>query len=264
MNEREKLTRKYQTARGNLLTMTIFSAVNVVLLIIDAGRSFLFSSYIPQVAYSYFAYGAPKSPLMGILIGLAFIGLLLLCYLLSKKEPAWMLCAAALFLIDTVFLFVWMQKAGLEVSSMLIDIAFHAWVLYYLVLGVHAASALRRLPEEDPVSPFETAERIEPTAEQSAAVDTLPIEPHDGKGRLLISEHYNGHTLEVYRKEPHTLLVIDGMVYGTWSGFAESRYSIAARIDGIPIVCTATSKGLDFRMRLFANGQLLGEKRRFI
>ena len=51
-----------------------------------------------------------------------------------------------MFVLDTAFI-LWLTAISFD-ASMLIDVAFHLWVLFYLVLGVYAAYKIRRLPPE--------------------------------------------------------------------------------------------------------------------
>ncbi len=129
----------YNSARINLLVMLALTAVNIIMLVTDSSYSFPFSATAPiisaSVGYTYaLMTGLNTALYIGIAIAAVIVILYLLCFILSKKSRAWMLVALVFFSIDTAIVILW---AMLDfVSSDIIDIAFHAWVMYYLIIGV--------------------------------------------------------------------------------------------------------------------------------
>lgn len=262
MNEQQKLQKSYAAARSNLLLMTILTALNVLAMVAQFGLRNLFSAAIPQIAYAYFAGSGGGQVLGGLIIGALFIGLFLLCYALSKNNTRWMTAALIVYALDTVFLIGWIIFR--RDTSSLLDAVFHAWVLAFLISGVKAAAKLGKLPPQASFSAqAEQAVEAERQAAAQAASDS-PIGPFDGRGRQVFSETYKSMQIEVYRREPRTILVVDGQVYSEWEGLVELRYALSARVNGVPIVCSAVADGLSGLMRLYADGQLLAEKRRYI
>lgn len=262
MNEREKLRKTYRAARSNLLLMTVLTACNVAAMTARFGMRHLFSAAIPQIAYAYFAGSGRGQEAAGLAIGALFIGLFVLCYVLSKNNTRWLTAALAVYALDTVFLIGWIILRT-DTSSVL-DAVFHIWVIVSLISGVQAAAKLAALPVEAGASapdaePAQTMETAAGNGQPSS-----PLGPYDGRGKRVFSEAYRGMQIEVYRREPRTILVVDGQTYGEWKGLVEVRYALSARVNGVPIVCSAVTEGLCGRMRLYADGQLLAEKRRFI
>ena len=149
-------------------------------------------------------------------------------------------------------------------TSSVLDAVFHIWVIISLVSGVKAAAKLAALPVQanacaQDIKPAETAE-----TEAVNGLPSCPLGPYDGRGRRVFSETYKGMQIEVYRREPRTILVVDGQVYSEWTGLVELRYALSARVNGVPIVCSAVAEGFSGWMRLYADGQLLAQKRRII
>lgn len=134
----------YAAARSNLLLVVAFTAVNIILRLVSADMYFLFSASTPMAFLDIIALtGAAE--LLPIAAAWAFIvtGFYLLCWFLSKKRSGWMIVAAVLFALDTVVLLLLYN-----LSAMIIDLAMHAWVLYYLISGSVAAVRMKKMPAE--------------------------------------------------------------------------------------------------------------------
>lgn len=131
----EKAMSKYTAARSNLLAVTAFTAINIILAVVNANLYMLFSAEVPYVfaitGISLYAEGYS----IGVLIGFVIVSLILtvpylLCWYFSKKNYGWMIAALVYFSIDCVLTLAFFDL------SMIIDALFHAWVLYYLIIGV--------------------------------------------------------------------------------------------------------------------------------
>ena len=164
------LVAKYDGARSNLLAMLAFTVINFILTITQADMYFLFSATFPQASllYGYVleAEGLTGFYTAGIVLGVVCIGLYCLCWLLSKKNAGWMIVATVLFAIDTLLLFL-----AYEIQAdMILDVVFHAWVLYYLISGVVANAKMKKLPPEELAPP------VAPPAE-AAVNPEVPAQP---------------------------------------------------------------------------------------
>ncbi len=133
-NSTEFAVQQYSFTRRNILTLIIFSLVNVALFIAGSDTYFLFSATIPyfgalDVAFSFgYVYGA----------AVCLISLLLffLCWLFSKKNPKWMLTATVLFSFDCLVLiyYIYMYSLlGVDISTWILDIIFHVLILLSLI-----------------------------------------------------------------------------------------------------------------------------------
>jgi len=185
LSPRQSLQAKYVAGRSNLLFVVIFSLVNVFLLLTGSDTYFLFSATIPYYLViigmdlcgkfppEYYEGREDFTPLdSSVLVVLAviavvMIALYLLCWLLSSKgRVAWLIVALVLFGTDTALMFL---LQGFSLESIL-DILFHAWVLYYLIVGVTAHFKLKKLPPEEELPATDPA--FAPVEEQLAETDT--------------------------------------------------------------------------------------------
>lgn len=96
----------YQAARGNLLLMLIFSAVNVAFAAFGVDIYFLFSDYLAyMLALTGRVFLEYSDEGLYLAVGLAFAVLVLvpylLCWIFSKKRRGWMIAALVLFAVDT-------------------------------------------------------------------------------------------------------------------------------------------------------------------
>ncbi len=166
MSERQSLEAKYLNSRHNLLIVLIFTVVNILLLVTNSNSYFLFSAYIPYLLADLGMYLCGKYPaefygadyalaefLPGgfLVIMLVIAAVILVMYLLSwiftkKGNKGWMVFALVFFSVDTGVMFF---LNGIS-TDMIIDVVFHAWVVYSLATGVSAANKLQKLPEEEP------------------------------------------------------------------------------------------------------------------
>lgn len=165
MTPRMALENRYNTARANLLLAVVFTVINLVLLIVANGETyFLFSVFVPYYVvligmilcgkFPAEYYGADWEGMEffgdGLFIAtLAFAVLMLvlyvLCYVLSSRgRIGWLIASLVLFSLDTVLMFA-LQGVALDA---LMDVLFHAWVIVYLAMGIHAHFKLKTLPPE--------------------------------------------------------------------------------------------------------------------
>jgi len=173
--ERARLEGKYRTSRYNLLLVIIFTVVNIVLLVTQSNRYFLFSATVPYFIADigmvfggmypeefYFETGVqPLFDTTGFVfllsVAIVILAFYLLCFMMSKnKKVGWLIAALVFFSVDTAALLFLYGFEGI------IDIAFHGWVIFDLASGIKAHSDLKKLPEPVPEE--------EPAAEQSEAI----------------------------------------------------------------------------------------------
>jgi hypothetical protein len=134
ISEQEALQRKVKNGRSSFLTMIALTAVNIVLILINADVSFPFSASLPQF-FVMFGQGlfTESNATMGysisIFISLLTVGVYLLLFYLSAKHIGAMIAAIVLFLIDTFLLAVIAFYLN-ALSSFVIDFIFHAWVIW--------------------------------------------------------------------------------------------------------------------------------------
>ena len=156
MSPREEVEMKYKRSRANLLLVTIVSVVNLFTLALN-GSYFLFSASIPAIPVEL---AMPMSEeevvvfsdfIVPIIIGIILTVPYLLCWVFSKKRAGWMIPALVFFSFDCLYI---LMLTLIEPTAFIIDILFHAWVMFYLITGVINGFKLKKMPEEEPLTEF--------------------------------------------------------------------------------------------------------------
>lgn len=225
LTERQKAQQMYNSARGNLLLMLVFTVINIILLVINTDVMFLFAASVP---YYSMVFGLIEEVLLmpAIMVTVISVAIYLLCWIFSKKHVGWMIAALVLFVLDTLF------GAGLffllEDVSGVLDILIHIWVLYYLIVGVKYGIKLIKMPED--VLP----EEQEITSENSVLENTVYKRMADlnVKSRILLETEALNHKITYRRVKRINELVIDGYVYDDVEMLMETAHILTAVIDG--------------------------------
>jgi len=168
----KKYAVKFNRARGVLLAVVAFTAINLLLEVIGADFYMLYSASIPQIIFYIVAddFGAP---LFGFLLALIFTSSYLVCWALAKRWRVFVLIALIFFLIDTLILFAVASFAG-DLVSFLIDIAVCVWIIVSLSIGTHAwAKLINVTPEDVNAALKETSDAEQAGEERSALESTL-------------------------------------------------------------------------------------------
>jgi hypothetical protein len=143
----------FEKSRNNLLLVIAFTVINLVLIYFDANVNFLFSATIPQFVFNVAKLVAEQTDeniffVIGLII--AFIAVLsyFIFWLLARRTRVLILAALIFFCIDSLLLIYLVFNNDEFNFSVLMEIAFHAWILYYLFTGVKAWSKLRGVSTE--------------------------------------------------------------------------------------------------------------------
>ena len=238
--ERVRLAGKYKTSRYNLLLVIIFTVINLVLLVTQSNRYFLFSATVPyfiaDIGMTFggmypdeFYFETGISPLFDstgffffLSIAIVILIFYFICFILSKEHKVgWIIAALVMFSIDTAALLLLYGLEGI------IDIAFHGWVIFDLASGIKAYNDLKKLPE---LNPEEEAAAEETNVAES---EVLYIADETVKHRVLLQTEVLGHDI-VYRRIKGSIneLVVDGKVYDRIEMVSERAHSLCAKIDG--------------------------------
>ena len=160
MSPREEVEMKYKRSRANLLLVIIVSVVNLFTLALN-GSYFLFSASIPAIPVELAMPMTEEEVvvfsdfIVPIIIGIILTVPYLLCWIFSKKRAGWMIPALVFFSLDCLYLFL---LATIDPTAVIIDILFHAWVMFYLITGVIHGFKLKKMPEDEPLPEFGAAE----------------------------------------------------------------------------------------------------------
>ncbi len=161
-NSPEYLLKQVAGARSSLLIVLVFTVVNLAMLLADSGTYFLFSASVP---YYLTAFGMGMDMGLGssgigtftlVGLGISAVALVwyLLCWLLSKKRPGWLVAALVAFVLDTLAL-LGLSLAFDMLADNVMDFVFHAWVVVELIQDISANGKLKKLPAEPALEPQE-------------------------------------------------------------------------------------------------------------
>ena len=183
--ERARLEGKYKSSRFNLLLVIIFTVINIVLLVTQSNRYFLFSATVPYfiadlgMLYAgmypeefYFETGiTPLFDTTGFVFFLSVAILILvfylICFMQSKnKKVGWLIAALVFISIDTAMCLLLYGFEGI------LDIVFHGWVIFDIASGIKAYSDFKKLPELAPEE--ENAEAAAEAADESTVKNEMP------------------------------------------------------------------------------------------
>lgn len=150
----QQLEQAAASARGTLLTILLLSVVNLVMLLLDTGRYFLFSTSIPYYA-TWFGKAMDNGTmdgsgsvigtftLVGLVISVVVLGFFLVAWLLSAKRPGWLTVAAVAFIVDTLALlgisFLLLENP----AANFLDIVIHCIAIYQLIRGGIAGARVK-------------------------------------------------------------------------------------------------------------------------
>ena len=286
MKTREAITKTYNLARGNLAAVIIFTCINIFLIISNSNLFFLFSASIPifllyQGAEFSAWTGSYSFALSGIVLAFAAVSSYAIFWLLTRWHKGWILAALMFFTLD-ILLLLWLILAfplPNSGGSVVIELAFRAWIMYYLIIGTRAWYQLKQMPPADEPIYDDFGEPITPIAESqnrtipvAQTPPSSPIRHSPKKGRALVSQNYNNMDIVVKRTFGVTELVVDGMVYAEKTGVHEGKpYILEANVNNVIIHATAEIPSVKEQMKtgtlpttyLYVNGNLVAEKKRY-
>ena len=187
LSEREIFENKYRVARHNLLIVVIFTLLNVLMLLLQSDTYLLFSASIPYYLVFYGMIFTGKMPeeryggemaeyvvfdnsffVVMLVLALMCIAFYVLFWFFSRKiSTGWLIAALVFIALDTVGMFL---LIGFD-ASMILDVLFHAWIIYEMVVGIITARKLKNLPPET-----ETLAEDDPFAVPPESIDSTDSE----------------------------------------------------------------------------------------
>ena len=146
---RATLEHRVHSNAATMLLVAVCSTVSCLLFLFGVSFNLFFTAMVPYyLVITGKLGGGPETALyIQTGIALALIALYPVCYLLSKKYPLpGLISGTALYTLDTLaMLYLYELRAPI-----LVEVLFHAIVLWSLISGVIAAVQLKKLPPEDP------------------------------------------------------------------------------------------------------------------
>ncbi len=261
---------KVRTARANLIVVIAFTVLNILMAAFQAEYYLLFSAQMP-LFFVGIGIGTENTTALIVCTVLAILSVVpyFLCWLFSKKHYGWMIGALCYFAVDCLFLLLFFD------ISLIVDILFHAWIVYYLIIGIKYGRILHEQKEESfeaaPVYEGVATEATEiavehtPAAEEApAGGNSLPVRPasvpEGTKVKVYVEAEHNGHKISYRRVGKNTEeLVIDETVYAELPRQRGMAYGMTAALDGVEYA-VGTNGNVN---QIFADGKLLKFTARF-
>jgi len=263
---------KFKNARTNLLMVVVFTTVNLILAAFNAGIYMLFSATIPQLIFETGRIVAEELEINGILIiglviAILIISLYFICWLLTKRSRVFILVALIFFSIDSL-LFLFLTLAAEFEISFLLDIAFHGWVMFYLINGTIAWAKLRGVSADEYHAVLKETDvaavnqNIDDVLQQDEEENqkNVPLRFDDKKGRILIQADYEDLQISMKRTRGLTELIVNGNVYDEVKGTIETEYTLTANVLNKKI--TGVYHSVKSHMYLYVNDLLIAKKLR--
>lgn len=171
LNEKQLYERRYSSSCGSILLVVAFTLINGLLLIAKSNTYFLFTAWVPYLLLDVGMYLCGKYPaeyyegnvadysfmnngVFSFLIGAALLIVLLylVCWYIAKKgKVVGIIGGLVLMLIDTGIMLVW---CGIN-ADMIMDIVFHAWMIFSMISGISGYFKLKKYEKEHPELPPE-------------------------------------------------------------------------------------------------------------
>lgn len=148
--------RQFTSARINLLLMSVLTIANIAAYWFELGFMLPFSAFLPFTIFDFgyffsIEWAEPSLFIYGIVFASLILIFYFLGYFLSKHKPAWLTFVLAMYIVDTLIMVYLFTSVFYFNGTMILDILFHIWVLYYFVMGVRAAKKLKQLQAESSV-----------------------------------------------------------------------------------------------------------------
>jgi len=180
MNDIKKYTLNFNNSRKQLLAVVVLTILNLTLILAEINFQFLFSAIVPllilqamqEVAHTL---GSNAILFIGIILSIASTLIYLLFHFLSKRIRVFMLIALIFFSIDALVLLVLFIGLGFD-PSLILYIAFAAWILYYLIIGTQAWAKLRHTTPEQIQAALQSAKQEAEVTEINSAINELTAE----------------------------------------------------------------------------------------
>lgn len=271
-NTLEAHLKRYSSARNDLLAMILLTVANIVMMFFGSESMMLFSASIPYfaVGMGYWNYDTQMT-VIGVAVAVICVALYLLCWFMSKKKYQWLIVATVLFTVDTAAM-LWLYISSGDISSGIFDIVIHAFVLYYLVVGIITGKKLKELKaNENTLGEGITEKNASELTYSGETEDDEAVEGIDSlylrraetdvKFRVLAEAEAEGHRI-IYRRVKRTNeLVIDGYVYDEIEMLVETPHILKATIGGKLIEAGIGNTSVSF---ISVNGEKVAKKVRLV
>lgn len=273
MINNEKLDLKITINRGryNLIFLVITSIINIFTISSGSSLTLPYSSAISNYAVAFGFGGDATVRILGLIIACTVLLAFMICYLLSKTKPTYLVIAFSLVAADTIALLVISASSG-NIGNLyvILDILIHLLVLVYLSKAVKAFNTLQKLGEDlnsvssahnedqNEIVSDNNCENIESEESFNEEENNKPIRKFENDDETpLVCGEYEGLKISAYMQEANALLVINGYVCDELETAYLNEFQLRAIVNDVDIIFDYKHTYSGDTMFLYANDELL-------
>lgn len=142
--------------RSALAVLAAFTAVNLIMLVLQTGTYFLFSASVPYYLTLFAFYidnlSIGSVTITALVISALILGVYLLCFLMFSRQigkgNGWLIAALVLFCLDSLGLLFAAFYLEETPARKLMDFIFHGWVIWQLAVAILYNNKLIALRQE--------------------------------------------------------------------------------------------------------------------
>ncbi len=277
-DQRTDLKIRINQGRYNLLFIVIMSVINIFLITSNSQMLLPYSSSISNYSVALgisesLKSGSDSFRILGLIVACAILMALMVCYVLSKSKPLYLVISLSIVVADTIVLAVLEGVNGTITSPyVILDLIIHALAVFYIFTGIKAAKKLRALPAEEekpqvePVAPVEEPSEQnegneEVFTEENADEDedlTQPIGKYVDDGtQPLVQGTFDGLNVFAVIRDDKAELVINGFVCDELDVSCEYEFQLRAFVNDIDFTFDYKETENGKVMYLYADDELL-------
>jgi hypothetical protein len=251
MDEKIKLSVKFNRARFNLLFMIILSAINFYFLLSNEQFYLPFSSSLSSYSVvlgvrASTDLGDTTFKIIGIVFACIVLLIYLFCYLKSKSNAFFLFMSFTVFVADTVALILITIIIRSYSILTFLDIALHFMTIYFLYSGIKAERSLSKLIKENIAD--NTNEIIE--EDQSDEIESF-------SDNVLLYGNYNNNIIEIKANNGTTTMYINGEAHKALKTTDLSEFQLSTMVDEVTFFFDYKRNENGLSMSLYADDILL-------
>ena len=277
-DQRTDLKIRINQGRYNLLFIVIMSVINIFLITSNSQMLLPYSSSISNYSVALgisesLKSGSDSFRILGLIVACAILMALMVCYVLSKSKPLYLVISLSIVVADTIVLAVLEGVNGAITSPyVILDLIIHALAVFYIFTGIKSAKKLRALPAEEEKQQVEHVAPIEELSEQNEDYEELfaeenadededltqPIGKYADDGtQPLVQGTFDSLNVFAVIRDDKAELVINGFVCDELDVSCEYEFQLRAFVNDIDFTFDYKETESGTIMYLYADDELL-------
>ena len=267
--------------RYNLIFIVLVSVINIFMITSGSSTTLPYSSAISNYSVALgiaesLKSGSDSLRILGLIVACAVLLIIMVCYILSKSKPLYLVISLSVIFADTLVLAIITGANGTLGSSLVIlDLVIHALAIFYIISGIKAAKELKSLPKDDESTNTANVQPEQPVYEDGANEESEYIsdetdEEHeeedlskpigkyvDDGTKPLVQGEFEGLKVFAVIREDNAELVINGYVCDELDVSCESEFQLRAFVNDIDFTFDYKEAENGTIMYLYADDVLL-------